>query len=63
MVKEFKDKNLWALIIGGSSGLGLASAKKLAAHGLNICILHRDGRSAMPNIEIDFAALKEAGVS
>ncbi len=63
MVKEFKDKNLWALIIGGSSGLGLASAKKLAAHGLNICILHRDGRSAMQDIEIEFAALKEAGAS
>ncbi len=63
MVNEFKDKNLWALIIGGSSGLGLASAKKLAAHGLNICILHRDGRSAMQDIEIEFAALKKEGVS
>ncbi len=63
MVKEFKDKNLWALIIGGSSGLGLASATKLAAHGLNICILHRDARIAMQGIEIEFAALKKEGVS
>lgn len=63
MVKEFKNRDQWALIIGGSSGLGLASAKKLAAHGLNICILHRDGRSAMPAIEAEFAALKKEGVS
>jgi len=42
MVKEFKNKNYWGLILGGSSGLGLASAKKLAKHGMNICIIHRD---------------------
>jgi enoyl-[acyl-carrier protein] reductase I len=33
MVKEFEHKNEWALILGGSSGLGLATAKKLAKHG------------------------------
>lgn len=63
MVKEFKDKNLWALIIGGSSGLGLASARKLAVHGLNICIIHRDARSAMQDIEPEFAAIRAEGVS
>ena len=45
MVKEFKNKNYWALILGGSSGLGLATAKKLAKHGMNICIVHRNSRS------------------
>ena len=30
MVREFQNKNYWALILGGSSGLGLATAKKLA---------------------------------
>ncbi len=35
----------WALILGGSSGLGLASAKKLARHGFNIIIVHRDRRA------------------
>jgi enoyl-[acyl-carrier protein] reductase III len=35
----------WALILGGSSGLGLATAKKLAANGMNICIVHRDRKS------------------
>ncbi|QQX76203.1 MULTISPECIES: SDR family NAD(P)-dependent oxidoreductase [Aequorivita] len=40
---EFKDQ--WALILGGSSGLGLATAKKLASKGMNICIVHRDRKS------------------
>lgn len=35
----------WALIIGGSSGLGLATAKKLAQHGFNLLIVHRDRRA------------------
>ena len=54
MVKEFKNKNEWALILGGSSGLGLATAKKLAKHGMNICIIHRNSRSQLGQIENDF---------
>jgi len=37
MENEFRDQ--WALVLGGSSGLGLASAKKLAQHGMNVCIV------------------------
>lgn len=37
----------WALILGGSSGLGLASAHKLAQEGMHICIIHRTRRSAL----------------
>jgi enoyl-[acyl-carrier protein] reductase I len=44
-MKEFKNKNYWALILGGSSGLGLATAKKLARHGMNIFIIHRNSRA------------------
>lgn len=58
-----KDKDLWALILGGSSGLGLASAKKLAAHGLNLCIVHRDARRSMLDIENAFSAIRAEGVS
>ena len=36
------NNNHWALILGGSSGLGLATAKKLASHGYHILIIHRD---------------------
>ena len=54
MVKEFKGNNEWAIILGGSSGLGLATAKKLAAHGLNLCLVYRARRVDLPNIEIEF---------
>jgi len=37
----------WAVILGGSSGLGLATAQKLAKEGMHICIIHRTRRSAL----------------
>jgi len=62
MVKEFTDTNYWALILGGSSGLGYASAKKLAKHGMNIIIIHRDRRSEIPDIEEAFDEIRNSGV-
>ncbi|QHI39106.1 Enoyl-[acyl-carrier-protein] reductase [NADPH] FabL [Kordia antarctica] len=62
MVKEFKNKNYWALILGGSSGLGLATAKKLAAHGMNICIIHRNSRSQEIEITAEFDKIKAEGI-
>lgn len=53
----------WAVILGGSSGFGLATAKKLARHGMNLCLVHRDRRSAMPAIEREFEALRATGVT
>ncbi len=58
MVREFEHKNYWALILGGSSGLGYASARKLASHGMNICIVHRNRRSEMEAISTSFELLK-----
>lgn len=55
------DRNWWAVIVGGSSGFGLAAAKKLAAHGINVCIVHRDRRSAMKKIEPEFDQLRKSG--
>jgi enoyl-[acyl-carrier protein] reductase III len=52
----------WAVILGGSSGMGLATAYKLAESGMNLCILHRDGRVRMKQIEEEFNALKSTGV-
>lgn len=52
----------WALILGGSSGLGLASAKKLAAAGMNICIVHRDRRSNIPTFEKEVKIIESFGV-
>ncbi len=53
----------WALILGGSSGFGLATAHKLSRHGLNICVVHRDRRGAMRRIEPEFDEIRERGVS
>lgn len=63
MVKEFQDKNYWAVILGGSSGLGLATAKKLAKHGCNICIIHRNRKSELLEIEQHFFEIKNEGVA
>lgn len=38
--KLFSDN--WALILGGSSGFGLATVEKLAKHGMNIAVLYRE---------------------
>jgi len=62
MVKEFENKNYWALILGGSSGLGLASAKKLALHGCNIIIVYRNSKSDAAVIEQGFDQIKATGV-
>lgn len=55
--------NQWALILGGSSGLGLASAKKLASEGMNICIVHRDRKSDLPTFEESVKKMESSGVS
>jgi NAD(P)-dependent dehydrogenase (short-subunit alcohol dehydrogenase family) len=59
---NFKDKNLWALILGGSSGFGLATAKQLSSWGMNICVVHRDRKGAMSRIEPEFEEIKKSGV-
>ena len=62
MVKEFEGTGYWALILGGSSGLGLASARKLAAHGMNLCIVHRNTRAELAEIEQIFEQLRATGI-
>ncbi len=52
----------WGLILGGSSGFGLAAAKKLASHGLNLVIVHRDRRGAMKRIDPHFEEIRAMGV-
>ncbi|MBZ0255246.1 SDR family oxidoreductase [bacterium] len=52
----------WALVLGSSSGMGLASAKALAEHGMNILGVHFDRRSAMKQVEEDIAWMKDQGV-
>ncbi len=38
--KQFSDS--WAVILGGSSGFGIAAVEKLATHGMNIAVLYRE---------------------
>lgn len=52
----------WAVILGGSSGFGLATAHKLAEHGMNLCVVHRDRRSALRRIEPEFEKIRSHGV-
>ncbi len=52
----------WAVILGGSSGFGLATAQVLADHGMNLCIVHRDRRSQLAGIEPAFEKLRGSGV-
>ncbi len=59
----FTGHNYYALILGGSSGLGLAAAQKLAAEGMNLCLVHRDRRSALPAFEAAVAQMRDLGVN
>ncbi len=52
----------WSIIVGGSGGFGLAAARKLARHGMNLCLVHRDRRAAMRDIGAALDALRESGV-
>jgi NAD(P)-dependent dehydrogenase (short-subunit alcohol dehydrogenase family) len=54
-------ENEWALILGGSSGFGLATAKRLARAGLNVLIVHRDRRGAMKDIQPHFDEIAALG--
>ncbi|MVM29703.1 SDR family oxidoreductase [Spirosoma sp. HMF4905] len=62
MVSEFSDKNYWAVILGGSTGLGLATAKKLAQHGMNICVVHRTRKAEIANVEAEFRSIESQGI-
>jgi len=52
----------WGLILGASSGFGMATAKALAERGMNIFGVHFDRRSAMEKINQEIEAMKNHGV-
>lgn len=55
MQKEFQ--NTWAVILGGSSGFGLASVEKLAAHGMNIALLYRETAAKVKELKLHLEKL------
>lgn len=61
MANEFS-RDTWGLVLGGSSGFGLAAARALARRGMSLAIVHRDRRGAMSRIEPALAAIRGLGV-
>jgi len=51
----------WCLILGASSGLGLATAKKMAKEGYGLLLVHRDRKKEMPRILDAFEKIKTKG--
>ncbi|WP_136468644.1 SDR family oxidoreductase [Flagellimonas onchidii] len=52
----------WALIIGGSNGLGLATAKKFARHNYKLIILHRDRKIELEQIHQEFQKISQTTI-
>ncbi len=51
----------WGVILGGSSGFGLATAQRLAELGMSLCVVHRDRRSLLREVEPEFEKIRARG--
>ena len=43
--------------------MGLATAKKLASEGMNICIVHRDRKSNLKKFEAEVKQMQSSGIT
>lgn len=59
MDKSDQFHGLWGVILGGSSGFGLASAEKLASAGMNIAAVYREIASAERELKKRFEELEK----
>ena len=59
MNQYFANTNTWGIILGGSSGIGLATAQKLAAEGMNLIIIHRDRKQTMSAFQYAVSKMHE----
>ena len=57
--KKIHFSDSWAVILGGSSGFGLASVEKLASNGMNIAVLYRETAAAERSLKERFSTLAE----
>ena len=60
MVNDLQNK--YGLVLGGSSGLGYASALKLAENGMNLIIFYRASRIQAAEIETRFDIIRSLGI-
>ena len=60
MDKNLQFSGLWAVILGGSSGFGLAAIEKLSIHGMNIAVLYRETSAAEKLLKQKFIKMAEA---
>jgi len=58
--KNLQFSGLWAVILGGSSGFGLAAIEKLSIHGMNIAVLYRETSAAEKLLKQKFIKMAEA---
>jgi enoyl-[acyl-carrier protein] reductase III len=56
--KQFSGE--WAIILGGSSGFGLAAVEKLAGQGMNIAVLYREMTAAERPVREKFSRIAAA---
>lgn len=61
-MKTFTNTGYWAIILGGSGGIGFATAQKLAAEGMNLCIVHRDRRGEAKAVATEFELMRQQGI-
>jgi enoyl-[acyl-carrier protein] reductase III len=61
-VKIFDSQNYWAVILGASGGMGLATAQKLAAAGMHLLLVYREPRNREAALHETFDALRQQGV-
>ena len=60
---DFHGLGLWAVVLGGSSGFGLATSKRLARAGFNILIGHKDKEGTVESvIKPHFDEIRASGV-
>lgn len=56
-MEEAQDKRDFAVVLGGSQGLGLATVRKLLLEDIPVIAIHRDMRKDRRPIDLEFSAL------